>query len=201
MLDLTVCSEQQQWSSSSCKSVGADYAEVIPVGGGELPLPLKRWPPWCDDRTLKALEVRALHFSTMVEIKHLCLVKFKEGVVVDDILQGTTNLVSEVDMAKSFEWGKDVQNQDMLMQQGFTHVFFLTFASFEDLTRYVSHERPGVCRHVQGCNRQGRRHRLSRRRRQTTAGGMMTSTAHETSSIRQPLYGSFEVSIYMQVWW
>ncbi|KAG8091240.1 hypothetical protein GUJ93_ZPchr0011g28257 [Zizania palustris] len=76
----------------------------------------------------------------MGEVKHLCLVKFKEDAVVDDILQGMTKLVSEMDMVKSFEWGKDVSNQDMLTQ-GFTHVFSLTFASSEDLTNYMSHER------------------------------------------------------------
>ncbi|BAT12707.1 Os11g0150400, partial [Oryza sativa Japonica Group] len=36
--------------------------------------------------------------------------------------------------------GKDVLNQEMLTQ-GFTHVFSLTFASSEDLTTYMSHER------------------------------------------------------------
>jgi hypothetical protein len=40
----------------------------------------------------------------MGEVKHLCLVKFKEEVLVDDILQGMTKLVSEMDMVKSFEW-------------------------------------------------------------------------------------------------
>uniref|UniRef100_J3N621 Stress-response A/B barrel domain-containing protein n=1 Tax=Oryza brachyantha TaxID=4533 RepID=J3N621_ORYBR len=78
--------------------------------------------------------------SAMGEVKHLCLVKFKEEVLVDDILQGMTKLVSEMDMVKSFEWGKDVLNQEMLTQ-GFTHVFSLTFASSEDLTSYMSHER------------------------------------------------------------
>ncbi|KAL5204027.1 hypothetical protein ABZP36_008898 [Zizania latifolia] len=76
----------------------------------------------------------------MGEIKHLCMVKFKEDAVVDDILQGMSKLVSEMDMVKSFEWGKDVSNQDMLTQ-GFTHVFSLAFASSEDLTSYMSHER------------------------------------------------------------
>ncbi|KAG8089068.1 hypothetical protein GUJ93_ZPchr0011g28403 [Zizania palustris] len=76
----------------------------------------------------------------MGEVKHLCLVKFKEDAVVDDILQGMTKLVSDMDMVKSFEWGKDVSNQDMLTQ-GFTHVFSVSFASSEDLTSYVSHAR------------------------------------------------------------
>ncbi|KAK3139329.1 hypothetical protein QOZ80_5AG0381530 [Eleusine coracana subsp. coracana] len=76
----------------------------------------------------------------MGEVKHLCLVRFKEGVVVDDVLKGMTELVSQMDMVKSFEWGEDVLKPEMLTQ-GFTHVFSLTFASTEDLTNYMSHEK------------------------------------------------------------
>lgn len=40
----------------------------------------------------------------MGEFKHLVVVKFKEDVVVEEILKGLENLVSEVDSVKSFEW-------------------------------------------------------------------------------------------------
>ena len=40
----------------------------------------------------------------MAGFKHLVLVKFKEDVVVDDILKGMEKLVAEVDAVKSFEW-------------------------------------------------------------------------------------------------
>ena len=40
----------------------------------------------------------------MGEVKHLCLVRFKEGVVVEDVLKGMTDLVAQMDMVKSFEW-------------------------------------------------------------------------------------------------
>lgn len=40
----------------------------------------------------------------MGEVKHLCLVRFKEGAAVDDVLKGMTELVSQMDMVKSFEW-------------------------------------------------------------------------------------------------
>jgi hypothetical protein len=40
----------------------------------------------------------------MGEVKHLVVAKFKEGVVVEEILQGMTQLVSTMDMVKSFEW-------------------------------------------------------------------------------------------------
>ena len=42
--------------------------------------------------------------GAMGEIKHLVVVKFKEGVVVEDIVKGMEKLVSEVDLVKSFEW-------------------------------------------------------------------------------------------------
>jgi hypothetical protein len=43
-------------------------------------------------------------WCAMGEVKHLCLVKFKEGVVVEDVLKGMTDLVAQMDMVKSFEW-------------------------------------------------------------------------------------------------
>ena len=40
----------------------------------------------------------------MAEFKHLVVAKFKEGVVVEELLKGMEKLVSEVDVVKSFEW-------------------------------------------------------------------------------------------------
>lgn len=40
----------------------------------------------------------------MGEVKHLCLAKFKDGVVVDDVLKGMTDLAAGMDTVKSFEW-------------------------------------------------------------------------------------------------
>ncbi|XP_010242646.1 PREDICTED: stress-response A/B barrel domain-containing protein At5g22580 [Nelumbo nucifera] len=74
----------------------------------------------------------------MGDIKHLAVVKFKEGVVVEDIVKGMEKLVSEIDIVKSFEWGQDTGNIEML-SQGFTHTFTVTFRSAEDLATYVSH--------------------------------------------------------------
>lgn len=42
--------------------------------------------------------------TAMGEIKHLVIVKFKEGVVVEDLLKGMEKLVTENDLVKSFEW-------------------------------------------------------------------------------------------------
>lgn len=40
----------------------------------------------------------------MAEFKHLCMAKFKEGVVVDDIIQELTKLAAELDTVKYFGW-------------------------------------------------------------------------------------------------
>ncbi|KAL5710767.1 hypothetical protein ACHQM5_021293 [Ranunculus cassubicifolius] len=74
----------------------------------------------------------------MGDLKHLVLVKFKEEVVVEDILKGMENLASEVEFVKSFEWGHDLESPEML-RQGFTHVFSMTFRSSEDFAAYQSH--------------------------------------------------------------
>ncbi|RZS14018.1 hypothetical protein BHM03_00045680 [Ensete ventricosum] len=65
----------------------------------------------------------------MGDIKHLVLAKFKDGVVVEELLQGLQNLVSEID---------DVLKDERL-GQGFTHAFLLTFGSAEDLATYIKH--------------------------------------------------------------
>lgn len=40
----------------------------------------------------------------MGEFKHLVIVKFKEDVVVEDILKDLEKMVAEIDAVKSFEW-------------------------------------------------------------------------------------------------
>ncbi|XP_044387851.1 stress-response A/B barrel domain-containing protein At5g22580 isoform X1 [Triticum aestivum] len=89
-----------------------------------------------------------------MEFKHLCLVRFKEGVVVEDIIEELTKLAAELDTVKFFGWsislldcslcwgcrGKDVLNQEALTQ-GFTHVFSMSFASAEDLAACMGHEK------------------------------------------------------------
>ncbi|XP_048566873.1 stress-response A/B barrel domain-containing protein At5g22580-like [Triticum urartu] len=75
-----------------------------------------------------------------MEFKHLCLVRFKEGVVVDDIIEELTKLAGELDTVKFFGWGKDVLNQEALTQ-GFTHIFSMSFAKVEDLAACMGHEK------------------------------------------------------------
>lgn len=40
----------------------------------------------------------------MGEFKHFVIVKFKEGVAVEELTKGMEKLVSEIDAVKSFEW-------------------------------------------------------------------------------------------------
>ncbi|KAJ8551967.1 hypothetical protein K7X08_028410 [Anisodus acutangulus] len=72
------------------------------------------------------------------EFKHLVLVKFKEDVVVEDILKQLEKLANEIDLVKSFVWGKDTESHEMLTQ-GYTHAIIMTFNSKEDYNTYVSH--------------------------------------------------------------
>ncbi|KAF8395351.1 hypothetical protein HHK36_019297 [Tetracentron sinense] len=74
----------------------------------------------------------------MGDFKHLVLVKFKEGVVVEEITKGMEKMVSEIDTVKSFEWGLDMGSQEMLTQ-GFTHAFLMAFHNAEDFTGFLSH--------------------------------------------------------------
>ncbi|KAK8504880.1 hypothetical protein V6N13_056208 [Hibiscus sabdariffa] len=74
----------------------------------------------------------------MAGFKHLVIVKFKEGTAAADMLKGMEKLVSEIDAVKSFEWGQDIESEEML-RQGFTHAFLMTFDSKEDYTAFVGH--------------------------------------------------------------
>ncbi|KAJ8615281.1 hypothetical protein MRB53_034653 [Persea americana] len=74
----------------------------------------------------------------MGELKHLVLVQFKEGVVVEEILKGMEKMASEIDLVKCFEWGHDTRSVEML-RQGFTHVFMFTFQSAEDFISFSGH--------------------------------------------------------------
>ncbi|KAG2674495.1 hypothetical protein I3843_13G123500 [Carya illinoinensis] len=74
----------------------------------------------------------------MGDFKHLVIAKFKEGVVVEEILKGMEKLASDLEAVKSFEWGQDIESQEML-RQGFTHAFIMTFHKKEDFTAFLGH--------------------------------------------------------------
>ncbi|XP_028756864.1 stress-response A/B barrel domain-containing protein At5g22580 [Neltuma alba] len=72
------------------------------------------------------------------EFKHLVVVKFKEGVVVQDLIKGMEKMVSEIDTVRSFEWGQDIESLDIL-RQGFTHAFLMTFNKKEEFVAFQGH--------------------------------------------------------------
>ncbi|KAK9689972.1 hypothetical protein RND81_09G095300 [Saponaria officinalis] len=74
----------------------------------------------------------------MGEFKHLVVAKFKEGVVVEDIIKGMQDLVLDVDLVKSFEWGQDEESHEML-RQGFTHSFLMSFDNKDKFIAFTSH--------------------------------------------------------------
>lgn len=59
------------------------------------------------DYKLRALGTHFASFNNianMGEFKHLVIVKFKQDVVVEEILTGLEKLVAEIDAVKSYEW-------------------------------------------------------------------------------------------------
>ncbi|XP_022969554.1 stress-response A/B barrel domain-containing protein At5g22580-like [Cucurbita maxima] len=74
----------------------------------------------------------------MAEFKHLVIAKFKESVNVEEIVEQVEKMVSDIDYVKSFEWGHDVEGQDMVTQ-GFTHVFSMTFDDKEAIASFLTH--------------------------------------------------------------
>ncbi|EPS58644.1 hypothetical protein M569_16168, partial [Genlisea aurea] len=70
--------------------------------------------------------------------KHLVLVKFKDDVVFDEIIEGMKTLVNDLTLVVSFIWGMDNESHEML-RQGFSHVFDMTFRNKEDFISFTSH--------------------------------------------------------------
>ncbi|MCH6235459.1 Dabb family protein [Cognataquiflexum rubidum] len=73
-------------------------------------------------------------------LRHVVLFKFKDGTAEADIqkvVDAFTALPSKIDVIKSIEWGTN--NSPEGLDQGFTHCFFLTFASEEDRDIYLPH--------------------------------------------------------------
>ena len=60
----------------------------------------------------------------MGEFKHFVVVKFNEGVVVEDIIKGMEKMVSGIDYVKAFEWYAYVLSFKLI------HMFFLLITIF-----------------------------------------------------------------------
>ncbi|CAL1367075.1 unnamed protein product [Linum trigynum] len=78
--------------------------------------------------------------------KRLVLFKFKEGIEVEDMLNGLKKLLSEIDLVKSAEWGAaaDIQQGSeaaklRITAKGFTHALVMRFENQEDCLAFMSH--------------------------------------------------------------
>lgn len=74
------------------------------------------------------------------KLRHVVLFKFKEGTAAEDIQKVETAfsaLPSKIPQIKDYEWGTN--NSPEGLDKGFTHCFFLTFASEEDRAIYLPH--------------------------------------------------------------
>lgn len=73
-------------------------------------------------------------------LRHVVLFKFKEGTTAERIKQvedAFRALPGKIDLIRGFEWGTNVSPENLA--QGYTHCFFLTFASDKDRDAYLVH--------------------------------------------------------------
>ena len=73
-------------------------------------------------------------------LRHVVLLKFKDGSSAADIKKvedAFRALSSKIKEIKDFEWGTN--NSPENINQGFTHCFFVTFASEKDREVYLPH--------------------------------------------------------------
>ena len=74
------------------------------------------------------------------ELRHVVMFKFKESASKEDIKkveEAFRALPNKIKQIKGYEWG--INNSPETHDQGFTHVFFLTFQSEEDRAIYLPH--------------------------------------------------------------
>ena len=73
-------------------------------------------------------------------LRHVVLFKFKDTATPDDIKkveEAFRELPSIITEVKAFEWGTN--NSPESLNQGFTHCFFVSFASERDRDAYLPH--------------------------------------------------------------
>lgn len=73
-------------------------------------------------------------------LRHVVLFKFKDSSSVEDVRSveaAFRNLQNEIPEIKGFEWGTN--NSPEGLDDGFTHVFFVSFTSEEDRAVYLPH--------------------------------------------------------------
>ena len=77
----------------------------------------------------------------MSSYRHIVIFKFKDGAPVDKVrgvVEAFKALPSKLPAILAFEWGTNVSPEGL--DQGFTHIFTLTFASKEALEKNYLHE-------------------------------------------------------------
>ena len=73
-------------------------------------------------------------------LRHVVLFQFKDGTSeagVSKIENAFRALPGKIDVIQDFEWGTDVSVEGLA--EGFTHCFFVTFASEADRDAYLPH--------------------------------------------------------------
>jgi len=73
-------------------------------------------------------------------LRHVVLFKFNDAATpknVANIEKAFANLPSEIKEIKAFEWG--LNNSPEQLSKGFTHAFFVSFASEDDRATYLPH--------------------------------------------------------------
>jgi Stress responsive A/B Barrel Domain len=73
-------------------------------------------------------------------LRHVVLFKFKDGTTPEQVKQvedAFRALPSKISLIRGFEWGTNVSPENL--NQGYTHCFFLTFASDKDRDAYLVH--------------------------------------------------------------
>ena len=77
----------------------------------------------------------------MSSYRHIVIFKFKDGAPADKVrgvVEAFKALPGKLPAIKAFEWGTNVSPENL--NQGFTHIFTLTFASKESLEQHYLHE-------------------------------------------------------------
>ena len=73
-------------------------------------------------------------------MRHVVLFKFKEGTTPQQVKQvedAFRALPAKINLIRGFEWGTNVSPENLA--QGYTHCFFLSFASDNDRDAYLIH--------------------------------------------------------------
>jgi hypothetical protein len=79
-------------------------------------------------------------FSQKKELRHVVMFKFKETSSAADVKKvedAFHGLKGKIKQIKAYEWGTN--NSPEGLDNGFTHVFFVTFSSEEDRAIYLPH--------------------------------------------------------------